>query len=83
MGWVQGKLAESWIQMETLSRFFLFQVLNVFLVTTVAGFAVEVQYSKPFEAIYIVVYINFVPIVFSWCIRIALNGKGASDSSPF
>lgn len=40
---VQGILAESWIQMQTLSRFFTFQVLNVFLVTTIAGFAVEVR----------------------------------------
>ncbi|CAN0250372.1 unnamed protein product, partial [Ectocarpus sp. 4 AP-2014] len=37
-----GNLAQSWIQMQTLSRYFTFQVLNVFLVTTVAGFAVEI-----------------------------------------
>lgn len=29
--------------MQTLSRYFTFQVLNVFLVTTVAGFAIEVR----------------------------------------
>lgn len=29
--------------MQTLSRYFTFQVLNVFLVTTIAGFAVEVR----------------------------------------
>lgn len=40
---LQGILAESWIQMQTLSRYFTFQVLNVFLVTTIAGFAVEVR----------------------------------------
>ncbi|CAM9768390.1 unnamed protein product, partial [Ectocarpus sp. 12 AP-2014] len=40
--WCCGNLAESWIQMQTLSRYFTFQVLNVFLVTTVAGFAVEI-----------------------------------------
>eukprot|EP00903_Cladosiphon_okamuranus_P008738 g8370.t1 len=42
VGHFEGNLAESWIQMQTLSRYFTFQVLNVFLVTTVAGFAVEI-----------------------------------------
>ncbi|CAN0427215.1 unnamed protein product, partial [Ascophyllum nodosum] len=31
-----------WIQMTTLSRLFAFQILNVFLVTAIAGFAVEI-----------------------------------------
>eukprot|EP00752_Nemacystus_decipiens_P006507 g5859.t1 len=42
VGRLEGTLAESWIQMQTLSRYFTFQVLNVFLVTTIAGFAVEI-----------------------------------------
>ncbi|CAN0370276.1 unnamed protein product, partial [Hapterophycus canaliculatus] len=37
VGHFEGILAESWIQMQTLSRYFTFQVLNVFLVTTIAG----------------------------------------------
>ena len=46
--------------MQTLSRYFTFQVLNVFLVTTIAGFAVEVRIqSHPIvscETLFFVVY---------------------------
>ncbi|CAM9189765.1 unnamed protein product, partial [Choristocarpus tenellus] len=43
VGHLEGNMAESWNQMTVLSRYFSFQVLNVFLITTVAGSAFEVQ----------------------------------------
>ncbi|CAM9272225.1 unnamed protein product [Discosporangium mesarthrocarpum] len=42
VGHVEGIMAESWNQMVVLSRYFSFQVLNVFLVTTIAGSVFEV-----------------------------------------
>ncbi|CAM9453944.1 unnamed protein product, partial [Sphacelaria rigidula] len=49
VGHFEGILAESMIQMQTLSRYFSFQVLNVFLVTTIARFAVEIL-TRHFES---------------------------------
>ena len=37
LGRVEGTIAASWNQMRTFSRYYAFQIINVFLVTTISG----------------------------------------------